>query len=79
MSSDFVIDENFPCHGDHFQVVLIVGYEGDTFIVRTSWGADFADEGYIKVRSPSRIKGTGTCDIMTRSFFPVVRYANFTL
>ena len=79
MPNDFIIDETFPCHGDHFQVVLIVGYEGDTFIVRNSWGTDFADEGYIKVRSPSSIKGSGTCDIFTRSFFPVVRYMNFTI
>jgi len=79
MQPGYVFDQNFPCYGGSSMVVSIVGYDGDTFIVRNSWGTGFGDGGYFRISSPASIIGPGTCGILNRSFFPVIRYLNVTL
>lgn len=75
LPSDFIIDDTFPCSetGSGNEAVLIVGYSGDTFFVRTSWGKDFADGGYLRIRTSANVKGPGTCGVLNRSFIPIIR------
>jgi C1A family cysteine protease len=65
-------DENgvFWCNGNSNSknhLVVITGYNDDVgyWIVKTSWGTNFGDDGYFKV-------GYGTCSIEKTDLFPLI-------
>ncbi len=64
LPKDYIIDENFPCFGNGYHLATIVGYEkDDVFILRLSFGPNFGDNGYIRIRSSGLKNGSGTCGI----------------
>jgi cathepsin L len=57
--------------------VLAVGYGSsgaqDYYLVKNSWGADWGEEGYIRLgRGPSYNSGDGQCGILLASSYPTV-------
>ena len=53
--------------------VVIVGFssddDGDYYIVRNSWGADWGEQGYIRVAAGQ--DGSGVCGILTYNARPI--------
>jgi C1A family cysteine protease len=47
--------------------VLVVGYNEDSYIVKNSWGANWGEEGYIRLE---RNGNTDTCGILTAASYP---------
>jgi C1A family cysteine protease len=51
---DFIVDSNLigcnPLGSKTGVVVLLVGYDKDTFTVKGSWGADMGQDGYFKIK-----------------------------
>lgn len=51
---DFIVDSKLigcnPLGSNTGVVVLLVGYEKDTFIVKGSWGADMGQQGFFRIK-----------------------------
>lgn len=62
---------NGPCHGqlDHSVVIVGLGQEGDEgfWLVKNSWGTDWGEEGYMRIK-----RGENLCGISLDVSFPVV-------
>ncbi len=60
-----------PDHG-----VLVIGYgtENGTpyWLVKNSWGANWGDNGYIKIRRYPGSNDGGLCGIQTMASYPVI-------
>ena len=48
--------------------VLVVGYEEDYWIVKNSWGPEWGEEGYVRIRFEE--EGPGICGINKDASYP---------
>ena len=55
--------------------VLLVGYDKETFLVKGSWGTEMGQQGFfrIKIDQTNGENTQGTCGLMARNFFPIIR------
>jgi len=51
--------------------VLVVGYTDDAFIVKNSWGADWGENGYIRL-SRNSCGSSGVCGVCTGAVVPEI-------
>jgi C1A family cysteine protease len=65
-----------PCSALRNHAVLIVGYGQENghryWIVKNSWGADWGEQGFFRLKRVSSSKGFGKCGIRIAPYFPVV-------
>ena len=73
---DYVVDsKEIGCSslgGNAGVSVLLVGYDKDTITVKGSFGESIGNKGFFKVKIDSQ-NGLGSCGIMSRNFFPIIR------
>ncbi|EAS07034.1 papain family cysteine protease (macronuclear) [Tetrahymena thermophila SB210] len=50
----------------HNHAVLLVGFQDDAWIVKNSWGPEFGENGYI------RLKNGNTCGVANIPYYPIV-------
>jgi len=53
---------------DH--AVVVVGYGDGYWIVRNSWGADWGEEGYLRIATATGALKAGVCGILKDSSWP---------
>jgi len=70
MPKGYSIDRSVPCIGSASVAVLIVGYDHDSYILKGSWGKDFGDNGYFRIKIGGG--GAGICSVNSRNFFPIL-------
>ena len=56
------VDEDFVNHA-----VLVVGYTPDYWIIKNSWGTEWGEEGYMKMK-----RGVNMCAIADFASYPLV-------
>lgn len=77
--SDFIVDSKTigcnPLGSNTGVAVLLVGYDKETFIVKGSWGKDMGQQGFFRIKIDQTNGSTtqGSCGVMGRNFFPIVR------
>jgi len=62
---------DYPCsvdRSDANHAVLVVGYTPEYFIIRNSWGPDWGEDGYFKVRKVNNEHGI--CGIYNDMSYP---------
>jgi C1A family cysteine protease len=73
-SSGVITDETCGTNLDHG--VLIVGYGIESnipyWLVKNSWGTEWGDEGYVKIKRSSSTNDKGICGIAMTPSFPTV-------
>lgn len=57
------------CGSNVDHAVTIVGYGANYYIVKNSWGADWGEEGYVRIGTAD---GVGVCGINTKVAYPIV-------
>lgn len=75
--ADFVVDSKLigcnPLGSNTGVVVLLVGYDKDTFTVKGSWGTDMGQDGFFRIKIDQETSTLGSCGVMGRNFFPIIR------
>ena len=70
MPKGYIVDERVPCSKSNLAVlVLLVGYDEQSYIVKGSWGTDIGDEGYFRIKMGGG--GSGVCGILARNTYPI--------
>ena len=62
-----------PCSANVNHGVLIVGLTPEAYIVKNSWGDDFGEKGYIRMKRG--VNATGLCGIASQASYPIKKKA----
>jgi len=71
-----VITSDCGTHLDHAVVAVGYGTEigQDYFLVRNSWGADWGEQGFVKIGQSTTNGAPGICGINTDPAYPNIVY-----
>nr|P84346.1 RecName: Full=Mexicain [Jacaratia mexicana] len=62
-----------PCGTNTDHAVTAVGYGKTYLLLKNSWGPNWGEKGYIRIKRASG-RSKGTCGVYTSSFFPIKGY-----